>query len=155
MNKLFCLTLFCFLFSCRSSDKSGADNNGVRGEVKSAIDSYYSDIRKQGLLAELKYLDSSREFFWIPPGYMNYVSYDSVASAIRHNAASMKFLDNHYDSLLIVPLSANHAQFAMRTISVSVDAEGDTAETAFIESGVMVKRNGGWRFLSGHTTILH
>ncbi|MGZ3854227.1 MAG: nuclear transport factor 2 family protein [Flavisolibacter sp.] len=153
MNKLFYLPLFFLLFSCRSSDRSGS-NNEVRNEVKSTIDNYYSDIRKEGLIAALKYLDSSNQFFWIAPGHMNYVSYDSVVSAVRRNAASMKSLDNRYDSLLIVPLSASHAQFAMRTISVSVDAEGDTTHTAFIESGVMVKKNGGWKFLSGHTTIL-
>jgi hypothetical protein len=150
MKKLSILPVLFLVFSCRP----GPDSEGVRKDVKSTIDNYYNDIRKQGLLAELKYLDSTTQFFWIPPGYMNYVSYDSVAAAIRRNAPGMKSLNNHYDSLLIVPLSSDHAQFAMRTISVSVDAAGDSTTTAFIESGVMVKRNDGWKFLSGHTSIL-
>lgn len=155
MNKFFVLTLVAFLFSCHPDDRSANGNNSVRGQVKSMIDNCYSDIRKQGLLAELKYLDSSKEFFWIPPGYLNYVSYDSIAAAIRRNAASLKSIDNHYDSLLVIPLPGNHAQFAMRTVSLSVDAEGDTTQTAFIESGVMVKRGDQWKFLSGQTSILH
>jgi hypothetical protein len=150
MKKLSILPVLFLVFSCRP----GPDSEGVRKDVQSTIDNYYNDIRKQGLLAELKYLDSTTQFFWIPPGYMNYVSYDSVAAAIRRNAPGMKSLNNHYDSLLIVPLSSDHAQFAMRTISVSVDAAGDSTTTAFIESGVMVKRNDGWKFLSGHTSIL-
>ena len=150
MKKLSILPVLFLVFSCRP----GPDSEGVRKDVKSTIDNYYNDIRKQGLLAELKYLDSTTQFFWIPPRYMNYVSYDSVAAAIRRNAPGMKSLNNHYDSLLIVPLSSDHAQFAMRTISVSVDAAGDSTTTAFIESGVMVKRNDRWKFLSGHTSIL-
>jgi hypothetical protein len=150
MKKLSVLAVIFLLFSCRS----GSDSDGVRKEVKSTIDNYYNDIRKGGMLASLKYFDSSKQFFWIPPGYLNYVSYDSVAAAIRRNAPGLKSLNNHYDSLLIVPLSADHAQFAMRSVSISVDADGDSTTTAFIESGVMVKRNGGWKFLSGHTSIL-
>jgi hypothetical protein len=42
----------------------------------------------------------------------------------------------------------------MRTISTAVYASGDTVKTAFIESGVMVKRKEGWRFLSGQTSLL-
>jgi hypothetical protein len=150
MKKLSIIPVLFLFFSCRP----GPDSESVRKDVKSTIDNYYNDIRKQGLLAELKYLDSTKQFFWIPPGYMNYVSYDSVAAAIRRNAPGMKSLNNHYDSLLIVPLSSDHAQFAMRTISVSVDTAGDSTTTAFIESGVMVKRKDGWKFLSGHTSIL-
>jgi len=154
MNKLFCIGLSLLLLSCRSSDRSTTNHDGVRGDVKSMIDSCYSDIHKNGLLAELKYLDSSNEFFWIPPGYLNYVGYDSIAAGIRRNAATLKSVDNHYDSLLVVPLASNQAQFAMRTVSTYVDIEGDTAQTAFIESGVLVKRGEHWKFLSGHTTIL-
>jgi hypothetical protein len=150
MKKLSVLVLLVLLLSCRS----GSDSDGVRKDVKSTIDNYYSDIRKEGMLASLKYFDSSKQFFWIPPGYLNYVSYDSVAAAIRRSAPGLKSLNNHYDSLLIVPLSADHAQFAMRSISISVDTDGDSTTTAFIESGVMVKRSGGWKFLSGHTSIL-
>lgn len=148
-------TLACILvLSCNQSNHSSSKHDNVRSEIKTIFDNYYNDIRKDGLLAELKYLDSSAQFFWVPPGYLNYVSYDSVAAAIRRNAALLKSVDNRYDSLLIVPLSGDHAQFVVRTVSTTVDGGGETTKTAFIESGVMVKRNNGWKFLSGHTSIL-
>jgi len=152
--KILCSLLILILLSCGPSGGSGADNDSVRNEIKNTIDNYYSDIRKEGLLAELKYLDSSHQFFWVPPGYLNYAGYDSVAAAIRRNAASLKSVDNRYDSLLILPLTGSYAQFVMRTISTAVDAAGDTSRTAFIETGVMVKRKDGWKFLSGQTTVL-
>ena len=151
----FCTLLICFfILSCNQSNHSSGKNDDVRNEIKTTFDNYYNDIRKQGLLAELKYLDSSAQFFWVPPGYLNYAGYNSIAAAIKENAATLKSIDNRYDSLLIVPLTDNYAQFAVRTISTAVTATGDSSRTAFIESGVMVKRKGGWKFLSGKTSIL-
>lgn len=152
-NIFIAVSIFSF-FSCNQNDKLAVDSSNVQGEIKSTIDSYYNDIRKDGLLAELKYLDSSNNFFWVPPGYLNYASYDTIVSAIRRHASSLKSIDNRYDSLLIIPLTDEYAQFVMRTISNSVRAEGDTIRSAFIESGVMVKRKDGWKFLSGQTTLL-
>jgi hypothetical protein len=151
----FCTLLICFfILSCNQSNHSSGKNDDVRNEIKTTFDNYYNDIRKQGLLAELKYLDSSAQFFWVPPGYLNYAGYNSIAATIKENAATLKSIDNRYDSLLIVPLTDNYAQFAVRTISTAVTATGDSSRTAFIESGVMVKRKGGWKFLSGQTSIL-
>jgi hypothetical protein len=154
MKNLFSLLAFFLLCSCNQGDKTASGDDGARTEIKSTIDNYYNDIRKEGLIAELSYLDSSREFYWVAPGYLNYAGYDSVAAAIRRNAASLKSVNNRYDSLLIIPLTDEYAQFVMRTISTAVYATGDTARTAFIESGVMVKRKDGWKFLSGQTSIL-
>lgn len=150
----FCTLLVCLLIlSCNQSDHSSG-NDKVRNEIKTTFDNYYSDIRKEGLTAELKYLDSSAQFFWVPPGYLNYAGYDSIAAAIKKNSGALKSVDNRYDSLLIIPLTNSYAQFVVRTISTTVDATGDTSKTAFIESGVMVKRKDGWKFLSGQTSIL-
>ncbi|HWI93957.1 MAG TPA: hypothetical protein VNT20_21935 [Flavisolibacter sp.] len=155
MRNLYTLAICFFTLSCNQPDHSSGKNDDVRNEIKTTFDNYYNDIRKQGLLAELKYLDSSAQFFWVAPGYLNYAGYDSIARAIKENAAVLKSIDNRYDSLLIVPLTTNYAQFAVRTISTAVTASGDTSQTAFIESGVMVKRKEGWKFLSGQTSILN
>lgn len=154
MRNLSFLLAFFLLLSCSQNDKSTGNNDNLRNEIKTTIDNYYNDIRKEGLLAEFKYLDSSNQFFWVPPGYLNYSGYDSIAAAIHKNAASLKLVDNRYDSLLIIPLTKEYAQFVVRTISTTVDATGDTSKIAFIESGVMVKRKDGWKFLSGQTSIL-
>ena len=155
MRNLYSLLIFLLTLSCNNqSNNQNSDTNSVRNEIKSAIDSYYNDIRKDGMLAELKYMDSSSQFFWVPPGYLNYTGYDSIAAAIRRNAASFTSVNNRYDSLLIIPLTSKYANFVMRTISTTIDTAGDTSRAAFIESGVMVRRDGGWKFLSGQTSFL-
>lgn len=150
-NLLFFAAIMWFL-SC--SQPGNFDTGAGHNDVKSTIDNYYNDLRIGGLLAELKYLDSSTQFFWVPPGYLNYAGYDSITAAIRKNAALLKSVDNRYDSLLIIPLTEGYANFVMRTVSTTVDTAGDTTKMAFIESGVMVKRKEGWKFLSGQTSIL-
>ena len=85
---------------------------------------------------------------------MNYANYNVIAAAIKRNAALLKSIDNRYDSLLIIPLTKEYAQFVMRTISTTIRADGDSIKSAFIESGVMVRRKDGWKFLSGQTSIL-
>jgi hypothetical protein len=151
-NFLIALNFF-LLFSCGQNDK-GVINDDLQKEVKSTIDNYYNELRKKGLAAELKYLDSSNQFFWVPPGYMNYANFNVIAAAIKRNAASLKSIDNRYDSLLIIPLTNDYAQFVMRTISTTIRADGDSIKSAFIESGVMVRRKDGWKFLSGQTSLL-
>jgi hypothetical protein len=151
-NAHFVAALF-LLLSCGQPDKPAGNHDTIRDEIKTTIDNYYNDIRKEGLLAEFNYLDSSAQFFWVPPGYLNYAGYDSIAAAIQRNAPLFKWVDNHYDSLLIMPLTKEYAQFVMRTFSTTVNATGDTARFSFIESGVLVKRKDGWRFLSGHTSL--
>ena len=152
-NVLFLATFFVAV-SCKQNDNKAINTDDSRNEVKLTIDNYYNDLRKEGLVAEFKYLDSSNQFFWVPPGFMNYAGYDVIAAAIRRNAGSLKKVDNRYDSLLIIPLTNEYAQFVMRTISTSIRADGDTIKSAFIESGVVVKRKDGWKFLSGQTTLL-
>lgn len=154
MRNLYFLPAFLLLLSCNQSDRQNTDTNSVQSEIKSAIDNYYNDIRKEGLLAELKYMDSSSQFFWVPPGYLNYAGYDSIAAAIRRNAPLFQSVNNRYDSLLIVPLTDEYANFVMRTVSTIIDVAGNETKAAFIESGVMVKRKGEWKFLSGQTSVL-
>ena len=152
--KYFLIVLdFFLLFSCAQNDKPIVTAD-LQQEIKSTIDNYYNELRKGGLAAELKYLDSSNQFFWVPPGYMNYANYNVISAAIKRNAVLLKSIDNRYDSLLIIPLTKEYAQFVMRTISTTIRANGDSIKSAFIESGVMVRRKDGWKFLSGQTSIL-
>ena len=153
MKYFLIVLVFFLLFSCAQNDKQIVSAD-LQQEIKLTIDNYYNELRKEGLAAELKYLDSSNQFFWVPPGYMNYANYNVIAAAIKRNAALLKSIDNRYDSLLIIPLTKEYAQFVMRTISTTIRADGDSIKSAFIESGVVVRRKDGWKFLSGQTSIL-
>lgn len=87
--------ILLILISCRQSESlSDNDRAGIIKDVRQTLDSYYGDIKKSGLTAEFKYLDNSTEFFWVPPGFSSSISYDSVTTILKQNAATFKSIEN-------------------------------------------------------------
>src|SRR5688572_33335994 len=88
------------LISCRQpTELTEKEKEELIISIRQTLDNYYNDIRKSGLLAELNYLDSSADFFWVPPGYNQSISYDSVVSILKQNAPYYKYVDNAFDTL--------------------------------------------------------
>eukprot|EP01136_Pigoraptor_vietnamica_P027129 Opistho-1_new@83068 len=97
--------LIFFMFGLTSSCKqantlSNNEKKLIKQEAKQMLDNYYNDIRQKGLLAELDYLDNSADFFWVPPGYSNAITYDSVVSVLKQNAPQFKSIDPMYSALI-------------------------------------------------------
>src|SRR5688572_31858927 len=92
--------------SCSQSETlSETERAEIILAAKETLTNYYNDIRKEGLRAEFRYLDNSKEFFWVPPGYSSPISYDSVAAILNQNAPLFKSIDNSFDTLRIIPLT--------------------------------------------------
>jgi hypothetical protein len=147
------IVLVILLIACKAKNEN-IDRKKIENEIRTTITNYYNDIRKEGPLAEFKYLDSSEDFFWTPPGYSTPIDYDSVSAFIRKNAPLFKSLDNSLDTAIITPLADEYAQIFMKTNSTIVDTSGNTSHHSFIETGVMVRRIDGWKFLSGQTSLI-
>jgi hypothetical protein len=126
----------------------------VMVDVQQTLEQYYADIKKEGLLAEFKYLDSSENFFWVPPGYNRALSYDSIAAIIKWIAPSLKSVENSFDTLRIIPLSEELATYTGRLRSVSTDTSGKVTTTQLVETGILIKRPAGWKLLSGQTSVV-
>src|SRR5438105_4849811 len=85
------------LASCRQSPVlTEEEKTNIVYSVREMLDNYNKDIRKSGLTAELKYLDTSIDFFWVPPGYAGSISYDSVIGILKQNAPHYKDVDNTF-----------------------------------------------------------
>ncbi|MEO5906832.1 MAG: hypothetical protein ABIQ11_08900, partial [Saprospiraceae bacterium] len=88
----FSLLVACFLvaslYSCKqpSPELTARDHVKISHQVTKTLEEYCADIKVKGFLAELEYLDTSSQFFWIPPGYKSPIDYDSVATLIKANA---------------------------------------------------------------------
>lgn len=149
--------LFCFfvLASCNQQPAfTETEKQKVQVAVHNMLNEYYSDIYSSGLLAEFKYLDSSTDFFWVPPGYTQALSFDSVAAILRKNAPGLAAVENSFDTLQIIPLSADLAAYTARIRSVVRDTAGMVFTSSLIETGVVVKRANGWKLLNGHTSLV-
>jgi hypothetical protein len=145
------------LFSCREKNVTltAEDRNEISKEVKQMLLSYASDVKKNGLTAEFNYLDHSPDFFWVPPDYGSAISYDSVASVLEANADYFKSIENSYDSLTVIPLKRDLATYTAILTSSMVDTAGSKSTVRLIETGVVVKRDSGWKLLSGQTSLIN
>ncbi len=141
--------------SCQQSNTfSSEDKKAVGDAVRQILHDYYDDIRESGLKAEFNYLDDSEDFFWTPPGYSSAISYDSVAAVINQNAILFPSVDNSWETLQVTPLSKELAAYTGRLHSVATDSSGQVFETKLVETGLLIKRQDGWKLLGGQTTAL-
>jgi hypothetical protein len=143
------------LWSCGES-KPMADNQkrAIIDNIQYTLDSYYEDIKREGLTAEFKYLDQSPEFFWVPPGYTSALSYDSIEHILKQNLSKFKSVDNSFDTLRIIPLSGELATYTAQIHSTVTDTFNKISTYSLIETGVVIKRKTGWKLLSRQTSLV-
>lgn len=146
------LLLFIFLlFSCSRDAKR---NNEQVEDVRNTLKNYYEAVAHSGLLAEFAYLDSSRDFFWVPPGFQGPVGYDSIARIIRQNAGALRSVQSVFDTLSVFTLSERFAGYSGRLHSVVTDTGGRRTEMRLVETGTLIKRQDGWKLYCGQTSML-
>lgn len=130
------------------------EKNEISSGVRQTLYNYYNDIKKSGLTAEFNYLDNSKEFFWVPPGFTGAISYDSVAAILNKNAKLFTSVNNTFDTLIIVPLRSDLANYTCRLTSAMTLVNGKSSTMSMVETGTVIKRKNGWKLLCGQTTIL-
>ena len=145
------------LAGCKGEQTGLSTNEAlkVESEVRQLFDHYFEAVRRDGLTGEFQYLDHSSDFFWVPPGYHNPVSYDSVAAVLTLNAPRFALVENTFYTLRIVPLSTSLATYTAKLRSVMKDTAGNVSSVNLIETGVVIKRKDGWKLLSGQTSLLN
>jgi hypothetical protein len=149
------LAIFSVLLSCQSGNSlSETDKQAITEEIRQTLHQYYADIEKSGLTAELRYLDSSDNFFWVPPGFESPISYDSVVSHVRYSAPLFPSIVNKWDTLRIIPHTKELASYTGKLRSTFTDTTGITETHLLIETGVVIKRKDGWKLLNGQTATL-
>jgi hypothetical protein len=140
-----------------SKSLDSEEKEAVRKEATQMLHDYHDAIRKGGLLTEFEFLDSSQDFFWIPPGVDALMGYEAVKKAIMANVASIDSMSTHWVSLQVHPLSQDIGKLSSYTISKRADSTGikmDTSRVTMLESGTMIRRANGWKLLSGQTVVL-
>lgn len=148
------LALILILISCnRQRSLTPAEQRQITSEIKTTMENYYNDIRKYGLMAEFKYLDSSKEFFWMPPGYNSAIRYDSVSRILRNSAAQYTSINNRWITLEIIPEDHDHASYSGIIRSEMKDTGGSINIYSLHENGRLIRRKDGWKLLSGNTKM--
>ena len=156
LKRLICVSVVLGLISCSPDGLfTREDTQKVADEVRQMLNDYYSDINREGLMAEFKYLDDSPDFFWNPPSYNATLTYDSVKAEVERNARRYRSVRFSWDTLRVVPLSHNIASYTGIVKGTMTDTSGVQTDVSLLESGTAVQRLSGWKILNGHTSILN
>ena len=118
------------------------------------LDKYFETIASEGLMGEFKFLDSSDEFYWVPPGFNSPITYDSVRKILVQSAGMFQSVENTWDTLKIYPLTASLPKYTGRLRSIIVDTAGRRTSMRLVETGIVIKREDGWKLLSEQTSLL-
>ncbi len=155
MKLLSYITIVYMLISCGKPNKSSSlDKERTAKEVYLMLQEYHRDIATEGLIAEFKYLDSSPDFFWVPPGYSSALSFDSVEIILNARHKALHSVKMEWDTLQIFPLTNEIAIYSGIVDGVMIDTNGIESKISIIESGTIIKREDGWKLLSGQSEIL-
>lgn len=140
------------IFSCASPKSSAElDAEKIYKEIQLMFDNYHKDVAAGGLKAEFKYLDSTANFYWVPPGYNMPLSYDSVKQILIENDKALAKLTLHWDTLRIMPLTNDLVNYTGIVKGQMKDTSGATYQLAIIESGIVTRRANGWKLLCGQS----
>ena len=150
MTKILMLAIV-FLIGSSCSPEEQMNGETVMREVRTMLGEYEASIERGGLMAEFAFLDSSDDFFWVPPGFSSALSYDSVRAIVSLNAQNTRSISMSWDTLRIVPLSGSLAAYTGVLSWRSADTTGVESRTKLIETGVAVRREDGWKLLCGQT----
>lgn len=156
VNSIYILLLCMFAAACNTPapETTGYDKMADVTAVKQMLDEYCKAIKEGGLTAEFQYLDSSADFYWVPPGYTSPLGYDTVAAMLKHNAPAYASVDSRYEGVHVVSLTKDIASYTARVSSAVTDTAGNTSVMQLLENGVAIKRTGGWKLLCGQTSVL-
>ena len=154
---LILLSASTFCVSCKnhSEQLSVEEREAISATVTTTLNDYYKAIKKNGLTAEFDYLDSSADFYWLPPGYSSPISYDSVSAVLRKTAPLLLSVDNSWEKLSVHPLTKELASYTGKIRSTVTDTSGKQSITYLLETGIVIKRKDGWKLLSGQTSIIN
>ena len=155
MRFLALLLSLCTLASCRTPDTfTEADQQRVTAEVDSMLHAYLDAMREGGLEAEFDYLESTDAFFWVPPGYNSWISYDSVKTILHATAPTLRSVDYRWESLRIDPISHDRAIYTGTLSGALIDTSGQVTSLSMIETGTVIRREDGWKLLNGQSAVL-
>jgi hypothetical protein len=148
------ITLLLLASCVQTEELNASEKQLVVADVREMFNNYHSDISKNGLTAEFKYLDKSSDFYWVPPGYNSALTYDSVQTILVNNAKLFKEILFEWDTLQVFPLTKEIANYSGIVKGSMTDTSGIVTSVLIIESGTVIRRSDGWKLLSGQSAVL-
>lgn len=143
------------LSACQPQVGSSFDHESVVEDATEMLHDYHEAMNKDGLMAEVHYLDSSEQFFWVPPGEVTKMNYDKVMEVLAQASQDDRFMRFSWRDLYVDALSDDVAVYSGTVQFESINEHGDQYFSYILETGTLVKRFDGWKLLCGQSRTVH
>ena len=111
MKHLIPLLILSLAMACSpQSESQNFDKEAVAADINRMFDAYHEALNTEGILAEFDYLDTSEDFFWVPPGYSSALTYDSIKTIITQNDILLDSVHFEWESLKVNPMEINRSK---------------------------------------------
>ena len=129
-----------------------AERAAVADSIAQTIGTLLRAMEAEGWLAQLKYVDNSPEMFCVSyfADSLTFLSYDQYAAQVRAEAPSIRAVQFDYEDLQVRPLTRDYAFYSGKVREVLTDTAGVTHEVVAVESGVLIRRDDGWKYQKWH-----
>lgn len=141
------------LLTLVAAPRTEATDTPVEAEIVAFFDTYAeraAALDWDGLLA--LYADDAR-FHWMESGHL---AYDGKASVVEHIHTLAPMIEQISFEVLeprILVLSEEHAHASLRFRETVTLVSGESLDLEGAITALLVRTAGGWRLLSGHTSI--
>lgn len=143
------------IFACCCQQKQPFDKQKTAKEVKEFLNEYLETIREEGLAAEFNYLDTTDRFFWVPPGFNQYIEIDSVKRVVLARADFYQKVDNRWEYLKIDVLTNDHVFYTGKLDCNWIDSTGLSTKYKMLETGLVIRTVNGWKITGGQSTMVN
>lgn len=138
--------------SCKAPATLAANRKlTIAREVEQALRDNFLAINKEGWVAELKVIDASEDFSWVPPGKFSPVDYDSIRKILIQSGNLFEKVQLEWTELYVKPLSRDLATYNGKYKSEYLWRSGKVSNFTMAEAGVLIRRRSGWKLISGQT----
>jgi hypothetical protein len=144
-----------FIGSCSErTNLSTTEYDKIKREIEAALHKNFETIAAEGWIGELKALDDSRQFSWVPPGKYAPINYDSMKSVLQRATMTIEKTELAWIELYVKPISQTLATYSGRYSSRYTMKSGKVAEFTMAESGTVIRKKNGWKLISGQTFLI-
>lgn len=150
----FILTLLLIYLLVQPDGYESYDTEKVKADVEDFLHEYHSSMENQGLKGEFAYLDSTEQFFWVPPGFNSWISFDSVKTILNVTDPLISEMKIRWEDLRIDVLSEEVAVYTGRVSIEQKNVNDGLQEYKLLETGIVKKKNGKWKILSGQSRVM-
>lgn len=144
------------MLSCTPADTpSKLNRKKLSGEITSMFHQYVAQLNQMDLTDLQSYFSDNPDFYWIEEGILRYPTKQKLIESLKSFYPNLEASHMEYENEHIYIIDENYATLSMQFQQKIEMKSGFGFEIKGVLSVLLLKENGRWTFLSGHTSTIN